>query len=372
MRRLAWLCALALTLGCTETETGTPQDTAPADTVLADSGPKPSADAATLPDQSAPDEDAASKPKAPIFITTMTHLEGNWDYGGNNGEKKFELDVKKIHTAMDTFDAHGALLTIESEIPFSTMAKKVQSDIFDQLMARGHGVGTHCDITPDVPVIPTDEFSQEFVARKTLMDDLVGAENNLGCSGGQGRNDWIAGAHLAGFKFIDGVVGFGYLSMDEDKRPEGWTDDYILKEGHYHDNIPVDLAERIHPFMMDDATDMVPDVPGKVLMSSGGLGRLDSFADQEEGIKCNPNCTLEDKDVDAVFKRIDEALAVHDSTRVGKVDIYFPLSIFKSGNLPHIDTFLARLKTDYIDTGKLTWTTQRGVYESYVAWNKPD
>jgi len=359
MIRFALMGALTLALGCAEAQDKT-QDAAPEDSNTAIN------DAATTP------KDSSSAPKAPIFITTMTHLEGNWDYGGDNGEKKFQLDVGKIQTAMDTFDAHEALLTIESEIPFSTMAKKVQSDIFDQLIARGHGVGTHCDIKPDVPVIPVDEFSQEFAVRKAPMDDLVGAANNLGCSGGQGRNDWIAGAHLAGFKFIDGVVGFGYLSMDEDKRPEGWTDDYILKEGHYHDNIPVDLAKRIHPFMMDDATDMVPDVPGKVLMSSGGLGRLDSFADQEEGIKCNPNCTLEDKDVDAVFKRIDEALAVHDPARVGKVDIYFPLSMFKPNNLAHIDTFLAKLKKDYIDTGKLTWATQRGVYESYVAWNKPN
>ena len=316
------------------------------------------------------DTGTAPKGKAPIFITTMTHLEGNWNYDGKQGRDKFDLDVTKIGVAMDTFDAHVALLTIESETPFSQAAIKWESDIFTKIQARGHGVGTHCDIDPKQDVIAVEEFAKQFTERKSLMDQLVGADNNLGCSGGQGRNEWIGGAHIAGFKYIDGVVGFGYLSMPLENRPEGWTDDYILKEGHFHDNIPIDLAERIHPFMMDDATDMVPDVPGKVLMSSGGIGRLDNMADTEKGAGCAPKCTLEDDDIEAGFRRIDEALAVHDPERVGKIDIYFPLSIFKAANLPRIETFLARLKTDYIDTGKLQWATQSQVYETYVSWNK--
>jgi hypothetical protein len=194
----------------------------------------------------------------------------------------------------------------------------------------------------------------------------------LGCSGGQGRNDWIVGADLAGFKYVDGIVGFAFLSMPLENRPEGWTDDYILKEGHYHDNVPLELVDRIHPFMMDDATDLVPDVPGKVLLSAGGLGRLDAFADGERGESCGSSCVFEDDDVDAAFRRIDEAIDVHDTSRVAKIDIYFPLSNFKDNNIPTIEAFLGRLKTDYIDTGKLQWGTQREVYEAYLAWNGLD
>jgi len=316
-------------------------------------------------------EDGAPSPGgvAPLFITTMTHLEGSWNYGGPQGHDKFDVDVDKIVLAMNTFEPHGALLTVESEVPFSTAATEWNSDIFDQLMARGHGVGTHCDIVPDQPVLPPPEIAAQFSERKVLMDALIGEENNLGCSGGQGRNDWIVGAHLAGFKFVNGIVGFAFLSMPLDNRPDGWTDEYILEDGHHHDPVPVDLEDRIHPFMMDDALDLVPDVPGKVLLSAGALGRLDGFAEAAQGVSCNPSCTFEDADIEAVFDRIDEAIALHDPTRVGKMDVYFPLSIFKSDNIPFIDAFLSRLKEEYVDTGKITWATQKDIYDAYISWN---
>ena len=106
-----------------------------------------------------------------------------------------------------------------------------------------------------------------------------------------------------------------------------------------------------------------------VLLNAGGLGRLDAFGDEEKGVRCNPDCTFEDEDIEAAFRRIDEALAVHDTTRIGKIDIYFPLSSFQAGKLSYIESFLSRLKAEYIDTGKLKWATQREVYEAYMSWN---
>ena len=202
------------------------------------------------------------------------------------------------------------------------------------------------------------------------MDALIGAENNLGCSGGQGYSDWIVGAHLAGFKYIDGVVGFGYLSMGEEYRPPGWTDTYILNEGHYHDNIPVDLAVRIHPFMMKDAQDFVPDEDGVVLCSTGGLGKLSGMAEAAAGVDCTGDaCGFNPDDMIAAYAAIDAALSLHDPTQIGHVDIYFPLSHFVEENNALTLQFLADIQSNYIDTGKLQWATQTELYQAYMAWN---
>ena len=370
---VVWACALTLTLslGCSDS----PEATSSGGMSTADGGAVGEDQDALAPDgvASALDSEVgAPQQRAPIFIATMTHLEGNWSYDGPDGEMKFTKDVEKIDLAMDVFDAHGALLTIESEIPFATAASAWDSDIFDRLMARGHGVGTHCDIGPDQPLVPIGEFAQQFIDRKAPMDALIGADNNLGCSGGQGRNDWILGADIAGFKYIAGIVGFAYLSMPLENRPEGWTDGHILIDGHFHDNVPVDLATRIHPFMMSDATDMVPDEDGRVLLLAGGLGRLDSFADKAAGVDCNPDCAFEDDDITEGLARIEEALSLHDPTRVGKIEVYFPLSNFHADKLPYIESFLSQVKAKYIDTGALQWGSQSDIYKAYVAWNGLD
>jgi hypothetical protein len=331
-----------------------------------DDAAPPMGDAAPVPGDAGPPPGA----RAPIFITTMTHLEGNWRYEGPMGERKFMGDVGKIRLAMSTFAAHGAKLTVESEIPFSTAAIESGSEIFTELLESGHGVGTHCDITPGAPRMEAEAYAQEFIARKTPMDMLIGADNNLGCSGGQSRSDWILGAHLAGFRYVNGPVAFGFLSMPEENRPEGWTDEYILDEGHFHANIPLELVDRIHPYMMADATDMVPDEDGVVLLSSGGMGRLDAMSEREDDVDCAPMCSFDDRDVTLAIAAIDGALAVHDPTRVGKLTFYFPLANFNENNIPYITTFLSRVNAEYIATGRLQWATQKELYEAYVEWNE--
>ncbi len=381
-RRIA--LGLIILFGVAACSADTAPNPAPAESGDAQVPPTPTADAAppaegdagrpSQGDAAQPSEgDAAAPPQpegAPIFITTMTHLEGAWSYDGAMGERRFGGDVAKIRLAMETFGAYDAKLTIESEIPFATAELQFETGIFGELLAAGHGVGTHCDITPNAPRVEPAVYAEEFRQRKTPMDMLIGAENNLGCSGGQGRSDWILGAHLAGFKFLDGTVAFGFLSMDEEDRPEGWTDDYILRQGHFHDNIPLDLAARIHPYMMADATDMTPDPEdGVVLLSSGGMGRLDAQSETAAGEACAPNCTFDDDDILRAIDAIEAALAVHDPTRVGKLDFYFPLANFQESKLPYIRDFLERVNRDYVQTGRLNWATQREIYEAYAQWN---
>tara|TARA_E500000331_G_C16614618_1_gene437383 strand:+ start:173 stop:421 length:249 start_codon:yes stop_codon:yes gene_type:complete len=51
---------------------------------------------------------------------------------------------------------------------------------------------------------------------------------------------------------------------------------------------------------------------------------------------------------------------------VGKIDIYFPLSSFSTKNISYIESFLSRLKDEYITPGELKWGTQRAVYDAYI------
>ena len=133
------LACLVLAAGCPDDETTEPLPN-PTPDVSVDSPPTPAK-------------------VAPIFITTMTHLEGGWNYKGDQGKTKFEKDIEKIELGMDTFEKFGALLTIESEIPFASAATQWNNDIFTRILERGHGVGTHCDIKADQPVLPVEEFA---------------------------------------------------------------------------------------------------------------------------------------------------------------------------------------------------------------------
>lgn len=304
--------------------------------------------------------------EAPAFIATMTHLEGGWSYEGPQGEEKFAIDVSKIQRGMGIFSELGAVMTVESEIPFAEKAIATNSSIFTELLDAGFGVGTHCDITPTLD-LSAEEMAVEFSARKAPMDTLIGAGNNLGCSGGGTRSDWVTAAHLAGFKYINGIVGFHYLPMGEEARPEGWTDDAIFKGGHYHDPSPVDLTHRMHPFMMADASDFEPDEDGVILANAGELGSLVNFSENELGEKCTKSCPLTTEDVDIAIDKIEQALSVRDAKRVFKVDVYMPLGLFVEKNRAVLSDFIGRVNSQFVETGRLTWGSQKDVYEAYVS-----
>ncbi len=304
---------------------------------------------------------------APMYISTMVHMEGNWR--DDELPALFMAHVEQIRLAMDIFDGYDAKLTVESEIPFSTAQLESGINVMQELLDDGHGVGTHCDVGFREDLMPVEDFAALLVERKSLMDELVGAENNRGCSGAGGANDWALAMDLAGFDYVDGLVGMHYLSMPEAERPAGWTDTYI-RDTAFHDQAPVDLSQSIHPFEVADATDFVPDENGVIVVSAGSLGRLDTFAEAISGDDCvrSESCPLTVEDVDLEIEAIEEAIALHDPARVGKVDVYLPASIFTEANREVLEYFLARVD-ELVQQGLLQWATQGEVYDAYLAWN---
>jgi hypothetical protein len=313
---------------------------------------------------------AGTRGAALLYITTMTHMEQGFEDDTN--QAIFEQHIQQLTYGMDLADAYGAKLTIESEQPFARANTKWNRNFMAEIVARGHGVGTHCDFGFRDPLMPVEQYAQNFRENKARVDVLVGAENNLGCSGGGGANDWAVAAGMAGFEYLDGVVGMYYLAMPLENRPDSaWTDDYIRNEG-YHLNAPVDLYQRIYLFGLANAQDFVADANPVIVISSGEMGPLAGMVEgigEVSGAKCRPECALNNADVDTLAAKIREIDQNRDRSRVAKLAIYIPANLFEPENEPTLRYFFEQMKA-LADQGIITWATQKQVYEANIAWNQ--
>ncbi len=308
-------------------------------------------------------EDLSEQPlvDAPIFITTMMHMEGKFkddvDY------EAFMEHVNDLRFAMDLFDEYGAKMTLESEQSFAKANTNWGLNFLQEMIDRGHGVGTHADFGAGSD-IPLGKYISLYAANKRLVDDLVGAQNNRGVSGGFGAGDWVTAALRAGFDYIDGVVGYAYLSMPLSERPDGWTDEYIRATA-YHDPIPTNLAERIYFFDLADSDNLEPDETGLLTISGGELGELASLAEGRNN--CRPSCEFDEADIQVVVNAIETAIATRDVTRVAKINMHIPPSLLVPENEEILRKFFSAIKT-YVDNGSIKWATQREAYEFYEDW----
>jgi hypothetical protein len=311
------------------------------------------------------------KGDAPLFLTTMTHMEGNWN--DDQVEGIFQRHVQELRYGMDLAAEYGALLTFESEKPFARANTKWNLNIMAEVRDRGFGVGTHCDIGYNEPSMTVAEYAALFVENKSLVDALIGVENNLGCSGGGSVNDWARAASQAGFKYLDGIVGMHYLSMPLANRPGAdWTDEAI-RGGYFHLNSPVDLHQRIYPVGVADAQDFLADENAVIVVSSGELGLFSALA--EKGREYGGGPVLQDDDyafdqadVDALLAVIREVDANRDRTRIAKLCVYLPAKAYEVENEAVLRSFFEAMQT-LQKQGTLTWATQRQVYEAYMEWN---
>jgi hypothetical protein len=310
--------------------------------------------------------------EAPLYLTTMTHMEGAWEDDRN--ESLFLRHVEQLRYGMDLAEEYGAILTIESEKPFARGNTLWGVNIMAEVRDRGFGVGTHCDIGFNEPEMSVAQFARMFVENKTLVDNLIGAENNLGCSGGGSVNDWAQAASMAGFKYLDGIVSMHYLSMLMENRPGlEWTDEFI-RDGHYHLNSPVNLYQRIYPFEVASAQDFLPDENPVIVISSGELGLLSAMAEKGREYEGGPilhddEYTFDNADIDALVQKILEVDRNRDRTRIAKLCVYLPASAYMPENEELLRYFFSQMQA-LAQQGVINWATQKQVYEAYVAWNQ--
>jgi hypothetical protein len=306
---------------------------------------------------------SASSGAAPLFLTTMTHMESN--FTDDRDQAVFLRHVELLRTGISLASEYDAKLTIESELPFATACEKWGVNMLQEALDRGMGVGTHSDLGFK-DAFSIDQFARELIDRKEAVDRLVGAQNNRGTSGAGSAVDWVLAATQAGYQYMDGIVGMHYLSMPMENRPSPeWTDEYI-RNISFHDGAPVDLYERINPILLKDAKDFTTDPDGTILVLSGEIGRLDSMA-EGDGKKCpKGNCPLTNEDVDTLVKTIAEINQNRDHGRIAKLTIYFPVDNFAATNEQVLRYFFNKMQ-ELQKQGLIVWATQGEVYDAYMA-----
>ena len=320
----------------------------------------------TTPDTTnvTPDDDAGTR-KWPVYITTTTHLEGSWIEASSN-EVFFNRQASLVRHGMDIAEEYGAVLTIESEIPMALGMERFNDNLLSEVLARGHGVGTHCDIAPKTRFTAV-EMVAEFLRRTTLVDALVGEENNLGCSGGGGYSDWYAGAVGAGLAYIDGGVGYHYLALPLSARPDGWTDKAIMDE-YFHDPAPQNIDQHFHPFRIG-ALGFDEDPDGELLMSGGALGRIENLAEigdwsLRQQTDCPRNvCPFTQDDVTTAVEFVREFALNDDRARPAKITFNFATTSFDNENDAFLHAFFSAMQ-ELVEDGLVEWTSQRVVYET--------
>jgi hypothetical protein len=111
---------------------------------------------------------SVSSGEAPLFLTTMTHMESNF-----------------------TDDRDQAVFLRHIELPFAIACEKWGLNMLQEALDRGMGVGTHSDLGLK-DNFSIDQFARELVDRKEAVDRLVGAENNRGTSGAGSHPGWLS------------------------------------------------------------------------------------------------------------------------------------------------------------------------------------
>ena len=303
----------------------------------------------------------------PVMLSTMTHLEGDWHMAATN-EDFFNIQAEKLRYGMDLAEEYDAILTLETETPFAEGMVNFGDNVFLEAMQRGHGVGTHCDTSPQSK-FTDEEMVEEASKRKVLVDNLVGAENNLGCSGLGGWGDWYVGATGAGFDYINGIVGFHYMAMPRQTWPEGWDIQSILAE-YFHYPAPVEEEKYFYPFLVSEVG-FEEDVDGDLLVSAGSIGALDTMHERGDwnayGAECGHDCPFTQEDVDGVVSFLEAFIANHDGSRPGKVVFYFPSSTFVEENEEVLHTFFAAMQ-QMTEDPDVIWASQTDVYDMMMKY----
>jgi hypothetical protein len=280
----------------------------------------------------------------------------------------FNAATSMMQTALAMATEYGAKLTIESEKPFALACGLNDWNFLADVLAMGHGVATHCDIGYDIPEETTqDEYVDMLVENKSLVDALVGPENNKGCSGGGNNLDWVAAYIAAGYSYANGAVGMHYLAMPEAVWPEGWDTEQDIVNHHSHEEVPLELTDRMYMRQMADSQDFEHDPGGALVLSGGGLGRPDSQV--EDGTDSGPNGyneTFSMADVDALVEVIVSARESQDKTRFAKLNVHLALDHFMPETTDVLAYFFAELQS-LQDQGIMVWATELEVYHAYMA-----
>jgi hypothetical protein len=290
-----------------------------------------------------------------VYAGFMMHLEEDWN--DNVNENLFRYHARQLRQGASLFKRFGAKFTAESALPFAQGCVNFGDNVLQALLDSTMGIGSHSGKTA------------LYRETKSAVDNLVGAENNRGVSGGFNpteRLDWAQEAANCGFKYIDGPVYFCYLMVPREQRPDQVSDQEII-DSLYHDPIPPDFAERIHPHRIQSATTFPTDTIGPILFLTGSLGELGSLAEGRKN--CFPYCEFNEADVDTFVSKVRQAVELAEPDDFTVVYCHTPLKLYKPENewlFEKIFTDLAGL----VDSNLVEYATQGDIYDHFLKWEQ--
>ena len=292
----------------------------------------------------------------PVYFGLMIHIEDNW--ADDTNEDIFNLHALQLRNAVDFVKPYGAKFTAECAIPFALGCNIWGDNVLQSLIDSTMGVGSHAN------------SSKDYAITKHLVDNLIGASENRGISGGatlsdgETVNNWVDSAFNAGFAYVDGGVFIMYLQIPQEERPNNVSDDDII-DSLYHDPAPADFEERVHPHRVNSAFTWHTDTIGPILLLTGSLGEIASIAEGRHS--CSPSCVLDSTDVDSIIVSINQAISISEmSNKITVVYMHTPLNTY-TPQKKHIYQYLFESLEPLVNLGKLEYKTQADIYDSFLA-----
>lgn len=299
-----------------------------------------------------------------VYFGFMVHLEG-WDNEMNN-RNQFEAHSDEARKLADVFEEYGAKVTFEASPEFVEGCQEWNENVLQELHDRGHGIGVHADkgYYPADSSYNQTQFTSDIRVMKEDMEDMVDFEVQH-VSGICSDLDWAKAAIDAGYVFTTGGVGYCCMSMPVNLRPAEYRN--CRNPGSCHGNMPLSMAERIHPWRINTAKDdwTLDDPDGRLvnLASDGGIKNL--YEETLDSSQTHGDYEYSDEDITEVVYKVEEALSFSDADKVNI--LYFSLSI----GAADVDTdFYSRMfqaLQPYVDLGQLEYKTMNEMYEEYIS-----
>jgi len=308
----------------------------------------------------------------PIFFGVMVHLEGAVTFPDQASLDRYNLSLKQI---VDTFSAKGAKVTLESERSYLKALQKyypaeatsATRNMLVYALEQGHGTGSHCDFGVE-PGVTYAKLVSDYARNKAAVDEVVGAANNTGCSGGWSTADWARAAVEGGFTYLNAVVMFAYLAVPLEKREinpatgKPYSDEEI-RSTFYHDSIPVDTTKAYYPRFVSSALDGIEDAPSGIVLLTGSLGEIASLAEGRSS--CFLNCILDAADTKHILDTIDAFFPTKAAGRLAHMNIHFPVGTLRPATQDLVNDWLDGMAARAA-AGKIAWKSQKEVADEYL------
>ena len=165
---------------------------------------------------------------------------------------------------------------------------------------------------------------------------------------------------------MDAPVYFCYLMVPQHLRPDQVSDQQIINS-LYHDPVPPEFQERIHPHRISSAVTFPTDTIGDIFFLTGSIGELSSLAEGRKN--CFPICVFDEADIDTLIAKVRQALDLADPDDFTVVYCHSPLKLYQTKNEPLFEKLFHNL-AGLVDSGRVEYATQGQIYDFFLEWEQ--